>query len=133
MRNLILSSVKVGQLVLAKKDDEVDNEVWQRAAVVSKEGAACIQISYIDFPGEDILGVKSLRNVDEDLANYPALMTVSPIYAVLESGISLALEYVDHLIQDKAKLRLISNLRMGVYCQKKYLILTKDLQWSFLN
>ncbi|VEN37382.1 unnamed protein product [Callosobruchus maculatus] len=104
---LVLGSVKVGQLVLAKKDDGVDNDIWQRATVVSKEGAACIQISYIDFPGEDTLAVKSLRNVDEHLANYPALMTMSPIFTALQSGTSSALEYVDQLIQDKAKLRLV--------------------------
>ncbi|CAH1992334.1 unnamed protein product [Acanthoscelides obtectus] len=99
---LKLTSPKTGQLVLAKKDDAPAGALWYRAAVVSKESSATLEISYVDLKGEDTLGVKSLRNVDEHLASYPVLMTLTPPLSMLDS----ALEYVDQLIKDKTKMRL---------------------------
>ncbi|KAJ8942353.1 hypothetical protein NQ314_010087 [Rhamnusium bicolor] len=79
---LTLTNVKVGQLVLCSKDGLVG---LYRAVVTKKESGSVVSVKYIDFPGEDDLSVKSLRNIDEYLANEPTSIILSPEYKVLNN------------------------------------------------
>ncbi|KAJ8925333.1 hypothetical protein NQ315_009163 [Exocentrus adspersus] len=101
---LVLTNVKVGQLVLCSKDGFAG---LFRAVVLNKENDSIVTVKYIDFPGEDDLSIKSLRNVDEFLANEPSTVMKTPEYKYLEELTEKGVEYLLTICQNKQKFTVI--------------------------
>lgn len=67
-----------------------------------------VRVKYVDFPGEDQLSIKSLRNVDSFLANEAKLLLESPVCSYLDNVDLDVLKFIDELVQEKAKMTVVS-------------------------
>lgn len=95
-----MNSVKEGQLVLCSKEA---HSGLCRSVVMDVKQSNVVSVKYVDYFGEDVLTVKSLRNVDEYLAKQPAALLVSPEIPYLEHLDIVATNFITELIGRKEK------------------------------
>lgn len=80
-----------------------------RAKVIKVQNKA-ITLKYIDFTGEEILSLNSLRNVDATIANEPCLLLKTPEFKLLKTIKNDKMnEYLNNLITTLAKLTVSLN------------------------
>ncbi|CAG9834527.1 unnamed protein product [Diabrotica balteata] len=104
---LLLNEVKEGQLIICAKDGAPN---LCRAVVLKIDSPTIATVTYLDYPGEEKLSIKSLRNVDDYLAKEPICLLFTPEIKLLDSISDVGLNYIQTLIEQKSKVTVaISN------------------------
>ncbi|XP_072388051.1 uncharacterized protein [Diabrotica undecimpunctata] len=104
---LLLNEVKEGQLIICAKDGAPN---LCRAVVFKIDSPTVATVTYLDYPGEEKLSIKSLRNVDDYLAKEPICLLFTPKIKLLDSISDVGLNYIQTLIEQKSKVTVaISN------------------------
>ncbi|XP_060535989.1 uncharacterized protein LOC132707966 isoform X2 [Cylas formicarius] len=103
MEKQSITNVKEGQLVLCSRDK---TEGLHRGVVKKIENSAAY-IDYLDYDGTETLSLKSLRNVNAELAAAPRALVESPPYSALKSTNIAIEDFINKLIITKKKLDVI--------------------------
>ncbi|XP_050504540.1 uncharacterized protein LOC114333462 isoform X2 [Diabrotica virgifera virgifera] len=101
---LLLNEVKEGQMIICAKDGAPN---LCRAVVLKVDSPTIATVTYLDYPGEEKLAIKSLRNVDDYLAKEPICLLFTPEIKVLESLSDVSLNYIQTLIEQKSKVSVV--------------------------
>lgn len=79
-----------------------------RAIVKEVKQSNVVTVKYVDYPGEDVLTVKSLRNVDDFLSKQPSALLMSPDIWYLNNLNMDALNFITELVGRKEKGAVVS-------------------------
>lgn len=95
-----MNNIKEGQLVLCSNESLVG---LCRANITEVKQSNVVTVKYVDYPGEDTLTLKSLRNVDDYLSKQPAALLLSPELSYLENLNVAAKNFINEIISRKEK------------------------------
>ncbi|CAG9860756.1 unnamed protein product [Phyllotreta striolata] len=101
---MLLTSVKEGQLILCSKDGLPN---LCRGVVQNKVSPTIVTVKYLDCPGEDQLSVKSLRNVDDYLAAQGCTLLMTPKMEFINDSLDNHVEFISRLFENKEKATIV--------------------------
>lgn len=102
---LVITKVMEGQMVLCSKEG---HSGLCRAVVKEVRQGNVVSVKYVDYPGEDVLTIKSLRNVDYFLSEQPSALLMSPDIWYLNNLNMDAINFLTELVGRKEKAVVVS-------------------------